>query len=519
MTPLKSMRGNGLAWLLALACVWIWTWWHLSVEWETNDQYQYGFVVPFLFVYLAVQRWQGSFCEHPGNRCTSLASGAAWLLLLFGELLRQHDPIWRLTGTSLMAAATAVTAVWLHRCGGLALVRAQAFPLAFAWLALPWPVPVEFYLTQHILAVLSSGIVFLLHCGGIAALQHSNAVELANGMVGIDTACSGIQSFQASLMAGLFLGDFYHLAWVRRGWLLGLSWLAAMAANFARIFFLACCVHRLGENGIAAYHDKAGYIASAMTFALILVFASRLAARSNLLPGNGITARSFALSGKDGFVLLFGLFFIPLGAWSFFAMVTDRSLNTFAAPCWTLHPEALPKGWQVEDWKPGLTESSMLRYSERQAVSLRTSSGSAAHLVHFFWKPGKSMPSVAFYHTPQMCMPWVGWNEIDTPRSVTLAVHGAALPCVKYRFRIEEIRLVVYQALCASGRPSAFMLNPEALAGRGERLSMLWRAPREQVNEELLVYLPVSENSDQKSENHLAEEILEQVLLPSLRAP
>jgi exosortase len=505
--------------MAALACFWLWLWFHLSAEWAANEQYQYGFAVPFLFLYLFLEKWRGGFEERGATWKSAAFLAFGWGLFLFAELLRQQDPIWRLTGASMMLAVTVMTLTWLYRCGCLALVRAEAFPLAFAWLALPWPVPVELYLTQNMLAVLTAGTVVLLNWTGVAALQHGNAIELTRGIVGIDTACSGIQSLQASLMAGLFLGAFYRLNCARRAWLMGLAWATAMSANFIRVFFLAFMVHLHGEGAVALYHDKAGYLASFATFLLILLLASRLDHSANRLTDGNAGRASVALSGKDGVALLAGVLCIPLAAWAWFTAVGGENLKTVAAPRWTLHLNGLPEGWQTETWEPSSHEYSMLRYSAREALSIRTPSGLTAHVVHFFWKPGKSMPGLAFYHTPQMCMPWVGWRETDVPRPVTLAVQGVPLPCVAYRFRMEEARQVVYQTLCAGGRTSAFMLDPAAMAGRGKRLSMLWRAPREQVNEELLVYLPGDENSDEKTEPQLAGEILGRVLSRSGATP
>jgi len=510
----SAQRFNGFAWLASLAGVWLWVWYYLSSEWGANVQYQYGFAVPVLFLYLVMERWPGRFLEQKATLESRLVLVAAWAVFLFAELLRQQDPIWRLTGACMMVSATGLTLVWLYRCGGRALVRVEAFPLAFAWLALPWPVPVEMYLTQNMLAVLTSGTVVLLNALGVAALQHRNAIELTRGMMGIDTACSGIQSLQASLMAVLFLGGFYRLNWIRLVCLLAIGWGIAMLANFGRIFFLAYKVYQFGENAMALYHDKAGYAASAATFLLILLIAARLARGVKHLSEGRAGRPSLVLSGRDGFVILLGLFCIPLAVWAWFAAVGNGTVKTVISPQWTLRSDVLPEGWRAEDWKMGSQEYSMLRYSEREALSVKNPSGDTAHIVHFFWKPGKSMPGLAFYHTPQMCMPWIGWQETESPGPVTLTVHGIPLPCVRYRFRMEEARQVVYQTLCAGGRTSAFILNPAAMAGRGERLSMLWHAPREQVNEELLVYLTVSETSDAESENRLAGEILEQVLYP-----
>ena len=109
-------------------------------------------------------------------------------------------------------------------------------------------------------------------------------------------------------------------------------------------------------------------------------------------------------------------------------------------------------------------------------------------------------------------MPQVGWQEVDKPQPVTLRVHGTQLPCMQYRFRQEGVDQVVLQTLCAGGHPSAFMLDPASIVNRAGRLAMLWRAPLEQVNEELLIYLPNRGIKDSQLQVDELEEMLDQIL-------
>ena len=41
----------------------------------------------------------------------------------------------------------------------------------------------------------------------MAAIQRGNLIELSTGVLGVDEACSGIRSFQSTLMAALFLDE------------------------------------------------------------------------------------------------------------------------------------------------------------------------------------------------------------------------------------------------------------------------------------------------------------------------
>ena len=49
-----------------------------------------------------------------------------------------------------------------------------------------------------------------------AAMTPGVVIETGAGPVGVDTACSGIRSFQASVMVGLFLGELFRYGFLRR---------------------------------------------------------------------------------------------------------------------------------------------------------------------------------------------------------------------------------------------------------------------------------------------------------------
>ena len=50
----------------------------------------------------------------------------------------------------------------------------------------------------------------------IPAVQHGNVIEVKIGLVGVDEACSGVRSLQATLMVSVFFGELYCASWLRR---------------------------------------------------------------------------------------------------------------------------------------------------------------------------------------------------------------------------------------------------------------------------------------------------------------
>ena len=76
--------------------------------------------------------------------------------------------------------------------------------------------------------------------------------------MGIDEACSGLRSFQATLMIALFFGEFYRLTWARRWWLLAAGPALAMAFNLARTMLLVFVAARSGLPAMKQWHDPTG---------------------------------------------------------------------------------------------------------------------------------------------------------------------------------------------------------------------------------------------------------------------
>ncbi len=85
---------------------------------------------------------------------------------------------------------------------------------------------------------------------GVPAVQHGNVIEVGTGVVGIDDACSGIRSFQATLMLSLFFGEIYRLTVRRRVVLCLLGFGLAFLFNVGRTTLLTwvaasqACRHR-----------------------------------------------------------------------------------------------------------------------------------------------------------------------------------------------------------------------------------------------------------------------------------
>ena len=153
--PLKRWSVDALAALIALATLWFVLCWQLSGEWSLNEQYNYGWFVPFFALYLFWLRWEdqppleipnpkSQICNHRvAAIIAALVGFAALLLLLPVRLFEIGNPDWRPLSwvhASIVATLT-LLCVW-HR-GGTPWLRHFAFPILFIFVAVPWVTPIE----------------------------------------------------------------------------------------------------------------------------------------------------------------------------------------------------------------------------------------------------------------------------------------------------------------------------------------------------------------------------------------
>ncbi|MCC7518325.1 MAG: exosortase/archaeosortase family protein [Verrucomicrobiae bacterium] len=514
-------RWNGAGWVAAVAGSWLWSWWRLAGEWRLAENYRYGFSVPLLLAALVWIRLPDR--NDPPLRPAPRASRGLLLVgLVFffaAELVREMDPLWRIVHGFFAAAATCLTLAWLDRLGGVALRRRMAFPLAFAWTALPWPMGLEAPVGNFLMSRIALAAADALNLAGVAALRQGNLLVLKNGVLGVDVACSGIQSLQAGLMIALFLGDFLALSRRRRGALLAFSVACAMAGNFARALALAWILGVQGAAVEARRHDLVGAAATAAIFGLIAGAAWGLRPRGARRDGPCAlpsARRAFAASGRAGLAVAALLLASPFLARGWFAL-RGEALRVQMQPLWETAVRPIPSGWTLRENPLPPSTLGMLMCSSGRSLSLRTDDALPAEVTHLFWKPGNFMPSLGYSHTPEICMPSAGWELLEGPTPASFAIGGKSALGALYLFRLEGRRIAVFHAVWHGGAPRAVRPWPMALAGRLDRLRQLWEGRRDRGHETLTIALPAL--SSAAATRAAMERVLDAIVTPNSALP
>src|SRR5262249_11542736 len=156
------------------------------------------------------------------------------LLLLPTRVTVEANPIWRAASWAMALEMVFLTLGLIYLAGGKSWLKHFGFPVAFFLVAVPWPSQWEGAIVQTLMRVNTVIVVEVLTVLGVPAVARGNVIEISTGLVGIDEACSGIRSLQATLMIALFFGELCRLQAARRGWLVLAGTGLALACNMAR---------------------------------------------------------------------------------------------------------------------------------------------------------------------------------------------------------------------------------------------------------------------------------------------
>ena len=404
----------------------------LSGEWSVNEQYNFGWFVPFFALYLFWLRWQDRPAaqipsdKHQASRSavTTVSASVALLLLLPLRLFEIANPEWRLLAWIHSSAVVFLTLLLLWWAGGKAWLRHFAFPVAFIFIAVPWPTALETPVIQGLMRVVAHVAAETAMLLGTPAQVEGNLIRVSNGLVGVNEACSGIRSLQTSLMIGLLFGELKRLSVLRRLALVGCAIVIALLANFIRAVFLVHIAATENLSAVSRWHDIAGYTIILFVFVTTMTLAYVLGKSQASDPKSKVSIQSrraefgirhSAIPISFVVVALCWLLFVEIGT----------------AAWYRLHERNLVSGirWNVR-WPEQASNFRRLKIDNEIRAVLRFDEGAAAawtlsspgnadqpktfscSLYMFRWNPGKNSALLANLHRPDVCLPASGWKQV-----------------------------------------------------------------------------------------------------------
>ena len=429
---------------LALGALWFVCCRHLSEEWRFNEQYSYGWFVPFFVAYLFWLRWEDRPKVEAGSRehgarsfAVVLIVGAAIILLplrVFEVASSDYRPL----GWLHAFAVVTITLSIVYLIGGGSWLRHFAIPVLFFLTAVPWVTAIEAPVIEGLMRSVAAIAAEVLAMFGIPAQAEGNLMRLPSGLVGVNEACSGVRSLQTSIMIGLLFGELKRLSLWQRIFLVVAGVGIALLANFLRVLFLVSMASRAHDVSVVnKWHDLAGYGILVLVFIGTMAIAWRLGRRreTTRLQGyettrpqdNGTTRqqdRGPVVSGQwshgpawKRLLALYSLLFawllaVEIGVEAWYRMHERTTIPTAA---WSVRwPEDAPGYREI---KTDERVRELLRFDSAHEALWRSPNLAETNYMFFFrWNPGSGTILRARAHRPDICLPSAGWKQLGTDR-------------------------------------------------------------------------------------------------------
>lgn len=406
----------------------------LRGEWWLNAQYNYGIIVPILLAYLLWKRWQ----TRPAPTGTAPTARTLSILLIVVSavlflpirFVAEANPDWRLLSWLLALVVVTISLSFVYLTGGGGRLRHFAFPFLFFLVAVPWPVRIEQIVIQDLMRAVTALNVIFLQLAGVPALRHGNVIEVGSGFIGIEEACSGVRSLQATLMISLFLGELYSFSVARRILLVIIGAVLAFICNVVRTAILVWVGTNRGASGIEAWHDPAGFSILLVCLFGLWVVSLGMLRRGTEAPISRVIQNELSTARFNWAPIAL------LTCWLVFAEVAVQfwyhSHQPVVASHWAVHWPDSESNYKSVPITP--EAESLLQYNEGGGASWEGADGHHWLMFFFKWFPGRTAARFTKVHRPDICLPASGRTMERDNGLRMLKVNGVSLPVRSYRF-------------------------------------------------------------------------------------
>jgi len=381
-------------------------------QWSINSEYKYGWYVPILAGYLLWLRLSDRAPAVPAPARVWPAAGVIAVLaatLLPLRIIQEANPDWRMVSWIVFFGISALTCAALYLVGGKAWFQEALFPCLFLGTAVPWPQGFERFVTQSLMHGDVRVAIEVLTFLGIPCAQNGNVIQVSNGLIGLEEACSGIRSLQVSFMFSLFFGELFHLSPKRRVLLVFVAACSAFCANLMRTTTLSIVGAKFGIPTVNAWHDPAGNISLGLCFCAVMGFAFLWRAKQPL-PVPPRETDSTAPPLASSYAHRARAFAWAVGAFIVWMLAVEGANRLWYGPI----PQITgTPTWPVR-WPSGLASfqtitvpdyaQRMLNFDDSEGGSWRDEDGSAWEFVRLRWRPGRAAAQAVLDHNPKVCM-------------------------------------------------------------------------------------------------------------------
>jgi exosortase len=476
---------------IVLGLLWTIVTWRLHYIWARSPEHAYGWIVPVLAAFMLAERWRSRPAASPDT------SGPGWLgavvvggvVFCGARIALAPFPIWPAMLWSYSLAAVLLSIAAIGYVGGRRSALHFAFPLGFMLTAIPWPELVRQKLVGLFAPIVTQIAAAIVNEFIGPAIQRGNIIEIGGGTLGVEEACTGLRSFQATLMIVLFAGEFFGLERARRCWLVPIGGAFALAINILRTTALAAIAALSGINAVATAHDIVGYVALAVTVLGVLAIAAVLRRSAPWQQ----SARHENPSSRRGRMI---------------AMVVVGTVAASEGGTWLWFGSAKPAAKAFAGWDVTLPRNqfgfrpisfsrevyALLDCDDAEGAVWADNNGMARAGYYLRWRHGHEAAFQLALHNPSICLPFAGVRLLREVDPIEVVINTTRVRFTGWEFLSAHGALVVYS--CALALPAKTPVTMPAL-GAVEWLKWRWRILRTRERDEnvLVVTVGLSEAS------------------------
>jgi exosortase len=232
-------------------------------DWWNEESFSQGILLPPLAVYFAWLDRGPLFAlpAQPSRKGLWLVVGGC-VVFLAGKLAAEFF----LQRFSLIVILCGL--IWLY--WGKARLKRLTFPLILLATMIPLPAIVYNTATAPLQLFASETATKVAQWFGVSVYRDGNIIQLAHMSLGVDEACSGLNSFSALMVAALLLGQFMCNLLASRIFLFALSAPLSIAVNVLRVSGTAILADYNEEFAMGFYHLFAGWLVFVVGFAAFI---------------------------------------------------------------------------------------------------------------------------------------------------------------------------------------------------------------------------------------------------------
>jgi len=241
----------------------------LAGDWWTEPSLSQGLLIPPLALYIAWTRRYLTLAQPAASDNRGLwLTAVSCLLFLVGKLGAEFF-LPRISFVLLLASLA-----WTF--WGWARLKTLAFPILLLATMVPLPVLVYNALAAPLQLFASDVATNLAQSLGIAVIRDGNIIHLAHISLGVEEACSGLNSLSALMVAALLLGFLIFFRVWARVLLFALAIPLAIAVNVLRVTGTAVIADYRTEFALGFYHSFSGWLVFLAGFGILWVTAKGL---------------------------------------------------------------------------------------------------------------------------------------------------------------------------------------------------------------------------------------------------